>query len=335
MQVAVGCIALGTAVNAWAQATSQVQLYGLVGLYLGSSKRSGGPPALRQLGPGGLTTSYWGVRGSEELGNGYRTIFVLESFFQPDTGSTGRNATDPFFSRNAYVGVEGGFGKLTAGRQTNPTYVNMGTLSPFGISVVFSPLVLQSFVANYNGALIGDTVWNNAIQYATPRIAGLTGSAVYALGEVGGSPGIANLGLHANYVNGPFSAAFSSQRVRTAAIAPMTQQNGYLLGATYDFQFLKLYGAAETSRSTGVTNRTHTVDLGLRVPVTKSGAVLAEWARTKRTRDLVPKNTRNTASLGYDYFLSTRTDVYGVYSYDKQTSFGSAGTYAVAIRHTF
>ncbi|WP_233575867.1 porin [Noviherbaspirillum saxi] len=335
MKLGVGFIAAGAALTAFGQETTQVQLYGLVGAYVAKSERSGGPAAVTQLGHGGLTTSYWGVRGTEALGSGYKAIFALESFFQTDTGGMGRNATDPLFSRNAYVGFEGGFGKLTFGRQTNPTYVNMGTLSPFGVSVVFSPLVLQSFIGTYNGALVGDTVWNNTIQYTMPRIAGLGGSVMYGLGEVAGGPGTANIGLHANYVNGNFGAAFSAQRFRTPVTAPLTQQDAYLLGATYDFKVVKLYGSVVKTDASGTTNDTRTYDVGVRIPVSKSGALLAEWAHTKRTRAGVPDNERHTGSVGYDYFLSKRTDVYAVYSRDRQTGFGSTGTIGMGVRHTF
>lgn len=335
MRLGAGLITASAAIGAFAQETSQVQVYGLIGAYVAKSERSGGPKEVTQLGHGGLTTSYLGVRGTEDLGAGYKALFALESFFQTDTGAMGRNATDPLFSRNAYVGFEGGIGKVTFGRQTNPTYSNMGTVSPFGTSTVFSPLVLQSFVATYNGALIGDTVWNNTIQYASPRVGGLAGSVIYGLGEVAGSSGNGNLGVHANYVNGPFSAVFSTQRFRFPVTAPTTQQKGHLLGATYDFKVVKVYGSFLKTEASGVTNDTKTYDLGVKIPVTPSGAVLAEWAQTKRTRTAVPENKRNTASIGYDYFLSKRTDVYAIYSYDKQTAFESADTIGFGIRHTF
>lgn len=335
MRLGAGFIVAGVALNAFAQQTTQVQMYGLVGAYVAKSERSGGPAAVTQLGHGGLTTSYWGVRGSEDMGSGYKAIFALESFFQTDTGGLGRNAVDGLFARNAFVGVDSRFGRLTFGRQTNPTYINMGTLSPFGVSVVFSPLVLQSFVGTYNGALIGDTVWNNTIQYATPRVGGLAGNIIYGLGEVPGSSGRANLGLHANYVNGNFSAAFSAQRFRVPVTAPLAQQNAYLLGATYDFKAVKVYGSLAKTDSSGVSSNTRTHDVGVRVPITQSGALLAEWAHTKRERAGLPDNKRNTASIGYDHFLSKRTDVYAVYSRDKQTGFESADTIGFGVRHTF
>ena len=330
-----GLVIAGASFGAFAQNASQIQIHGLIGAYAGKMERSGGPEAVTQIGHGGLTTSFWGIRGSEELGGGNKVIFALDSFFQSDTGGQGRNATDPLFSRNAYVGVEGGFGKLTLGRQTNPTYLNMSLLSPFGNSVVFSPLTLHSFVAGYNGALIGDTVWNNAIQYTTPRVKGVVANVIYGLGETAGSTGTANLGLHANYVNGPFTAALSAQRFRVPVTAPLTQQKGVMLGAAYDWKVVKVFGSLSGSKAGGVVNDTRTWDLGVKVPVTQQGAVLAEFAHTKRTRALLPENVRKTASLGYDYFLSKRTDVYAVYLRDKQTGFDAGDSIALGIRHTF
>jgi predicted porin len=330
-----GLLMAGASFGALAQGGTQVQLYGLIGAYAGRMERSGGPEAVTQLGHGGLTTSFIGVRGAEELGGGVKAIFALESFFQTDTGGQGRTAADPLFSRNAYVGFEGGFGKLTLGRQTNPTYINMAMLSPFGNSVVFSPLTLHSFVAGYNGALIGDTVWNNAVQYTSPRVKGFAANLIYGLGETAGSTGTGNLGLHANYVNGPFSALVSAQRFRVPVTAPLSQQKGYLLGAAYDFKLVKVYGSLAGSEAGGTVNDTKTWDLGLKAPATSSGAVLAEFAHTERTRAGLPTNLRTTASLGYDHFLSKRTDVYAVYLRDRQTGFETGNSLALGIRHTF
>jgi predicted porin len=319
-----------------AHAQSSVQLYGLVGTYVGSAKHSSGPASAVVLGSGGLTTSYWGMRGTEDIGGGNKVFFVLESFFQPGTGAQGRNATDPFFSRNAYIGFSNKkYGSLTLGRQTNPTYVNMQLLNPFGASVVFSPLVLQSFVATFNGSIVGDTVWNNAIEYTTPSLGGLKVQGIYGAGGIAGETGMANIGLHATYVNGPFTAAVSAQRFRTPVTAPVSQQYTYLGGATYDFRVAKLYAAAETTNSYGAGVGSHTYELGVSVPVTATGAILAEWARTSTSAPRNVNKFRNTGSIAYDYKLSKRTDVYVDYLYDKLSGYGSASTEALGIRHTF
>lgn len=329
-------LALGISeISSVSYAQSSVTLYGVVGTYIDSAKRSGGPQAAVQLGSGGLTTSYFGLRGREDLGGGYAAIFGLESFFQPANGSAGRNTNDPFFSRNAWVGFDSAYGKLMFGRQTNPTYNSMAALNPFGYSVVFSPLVMQSFVTTYGGTIIGDTVWNNAIQYASPSFYGVTGQAIYGVGGVPGQNGIANAGLHLQYAYKGLGAAFSAQRVRTPVTAPVSEQYAYLGGLTYDFEFLKLFAAGVATNSHGADVNAHTYELGATVPISPFSSILIEGARTKSNAPKGVSTTRTTASIAYDYFLSKRTDIYAVYSYDKLSGHGSASTEGVGLRHSF
>lgn len=318
-----------------ASAQSSVEVYGLVGAYVGSIKRSGENVAITNVGGGGLTTSFLGFRGQEALGDGVKAIFSLESFLRPDTGEQGRSAADPLFSRNAWVGVEGGLGRLTLGRQTNPTYGVMSRLSPLGSSVVFSPLALHTFVAAYGGTILGDSVWNNTVQYSTPIVNGVSGIAIYGLGEQANRAGLANLGLHGTYSSGKFMAALSAQRLRMNIAVPLAvEQKAYLAGANYDFGMLKAYAnAVRTDIDGGASSRT--LDLGVSVPVSKAGALLAEAARTKAMRPGLAEARRTTSTVGYDHRLSKRTDVYVLYVYDKKTNASSAGSTALGIRHVF
>lgn len=327
-------LGLGTLTSNCVHAQS-VEVYGLIGAYVGSIKRSGDADSVRAVNSGGLQTSYLGFRGKEDLGGGTKVIFAVESFLRADTGEQGRNPTDPLFSRNAWVGVEGGLGRLTLGRQTNPTYVTTGQLSPFGISVAFSPLVQQTFVAAYGSNIVGDTVWNNAVQYTTPEKAGFKGSVLYGLGEVGGREGLANLGMHASFRKEKFFAALSLQRVRLNVSTPLAeQQEAMVAGASYDFGKVKVYGSTSHTRfDKGRKNWLY--DAGLSVPWSANTALMMEVARTTSKMPGNPDTHRTTASLGYDYRLSKRSDVYLIYSYDKRSNAGSAGTTALAIRHLF
>jgi len=336
LAAACACATLATGFTAGAaHAQSSVQLYGIVGTYVGSVKHSSGPQAATTLGSGGLTTSFWGIRGREDLGGGNAVEFALESFFQPTTGAYGRTPADPFLSRNAYVGVSTHYGKLWLGRQTNPTYVNMQLLNPFGASVVFSPIVVQTFVPTFNNTVIGDTVWNNAAQYRTPDLGGFTASAIYGFGGVAGENGVANVGLHAKYVHGPFVAAMSVQRVRTPVTAPVSEQDMWMGGFTYNFNVAKIYALAEGVQTYGKPSGARTYMLGLSVPLGLPGSILAEWARTTRSAPLNVHSMRNTGSIAYDYPLSKRTDVYAVCMYDKTSGYGSATTTALGLRHAF
>ncbi len=140
---ALSMAASGTAhADCYMQATasvssSSVQIYGLIGMYVDSSKLSTTRSSTVQMGGGGMTTSFWGIRGREDIGGGNAVIFSLESFFRPNTGQMGRNTTDGLFSRNAYVGLTGAYGTFKFGEQTNPTYINQQLVNPFGSSVCF------------------------------------------------------------------------------------------------------------------------------------------------------------------------------------------------------
>jgi len=319
-----------------AHADSNLQLYGLVGSYVGSIKRSDDTARVVQVGSGGLTTSWWGIRGSEDLGGGTRAIFQLEQFFQPDTGGAGRSATDPSgFSRSGWVGLAGRYGQLTFGRHTSPYYVSMQMVNPFGASVVFSPLVVQSYVGSFGNTVIGDTVWNNVVQYVAPTVGGLSTTIVVAPGEVAGKSQVNNAGIHLRYVRDKLTAVLSAQRVRTAAVAPSTGQEAYLAGVNYDAGWARLYASAQRTDNAVTDVRSRTWQLGTAVPVTARGSLLASWARTAQDNPAKAVGDHDTAGLGYDYFLSKRTDVYATYLYDHNEGKVHGSSYALGIRHTF
>ena len=78
--------------------------------------------------------------------------------------------------------------------------------------------------------------------------------------------------------------------------------------------------------------------MGLDVPVSKAGTVKFAYAQTKSDWAADTDTKRKTATLGYDHFLSKRTDVYTAVMYDKDDRFASnqSGTSAaVGIRHRF
>jgi len=318
------------------QAQSRVEVYGLIGLYAGSTERSGVAAPTIQEGQGGMTTSYIGFRGTEDMGNGLKAIFQLENFFQPDTGASGRSSTDPVaFSRNAWVGLSGNFGKFTVGRHTNQYYVAMSEVNPFQGSTAFSPLVLQSFVANYGATIQGDTVWDNTIQYSSPEISGFTANIQHSFGEVAGSDSIANNGLHVRYDQGPFSTTFAAQRVKLVSDVPSAAQNSILAGASYDLGLVKIFASAQTTQRDVSEVQSKTYQLGGSVPVTVMSSILLSWATTTIAQPHKNDTTRNTAALGYDYFLSKRTDIYCTYLYDKLTANSVGNSYVVGMRHTF
>ena len=87
-----------------AQAQSAVTLYGVVDANY--SRMKGGTNTRNGIDSSGLQGSRWGMRGSEDLGNGLKANFVLESGYSTDTGISGQG--NRLFGRNAWVGLGGG-----------------------------------------------------------------------------------------------------------------------------------------------------------------------------------------------------------------------------------
>ncbi len=214
-------------------------------------------------------------------------------------------------------------------------YAATGAFNPFLASANLSPVLLQVWSANYNRAVIGDTVWDNTIQYSTPSLGGFSGSATYGLGEVASNNGIRNLNLTANYTAGPFAAAVSAQQVKVGPgfVAAMGAQNAAMAGASYDLGVAKVYGQYFWTDTRDTSLKTKTAQIGAGIPL-GNGNVMASIAHTQRDAPGID-TSRSTAGLGYDHFLSKRTDLYAVALRDKLTGFSSSTSLALGVRHRF
>lgn len=334
-------IAFALLASSWgmgAQAQTSVQFYGLVGGYAGTTKLSGAPAATTVVNGGGLTTSFFGFSGTEDLGGGNSVFFKLESFFQPDTGVYGRNATDPLFSRNAFVGINTRYGKLSIGRHMTPLYISMQAVNPFVGSVQFSPLVVQSFIPTFSNTIIGDSVWNNTVQYSTPSFGGLVGTLDYAPGEVAGRSGVANSAAHLRYDKGPLTAVLSGQRVRTlstGSVPLLTEQKAWLAGAAYNLGVVKLYAAGTGTNTYGTRMSTRTWSVGANAPLGSGYSLIAAYARTGREAFKLVNTSRQTASLALDYALSKRFDLFLVGMADKRNDAATGLSTGAGMRFSF
>ncbi|WP_238587341.1 porin [Cupriavidus sp. IDO] len=128
-----------------------------------------------------LTASFpsrWGLRGIEDLGAGYKSIFVLESGFAPDTGSLNQNGR--LFGRQAYVGLVGPWGAVSVGRLYSQIYYSLigDTLGPN----IFAAGLLDTYLSTARV--------DNAIDY-TLSLGGFTVAATYSLGRDAVAPPVA------------------------------------------------------------------------------------------------------------------------------------------------
>lgn len=314
-----------------------VQLYGLVDSYLASTKLSGASHSTVGVEGGGMQTSFWGLTGTEDLGAGLRANFRLEGYLQPDTGIGGRNTSDGLFARNAYVGLEHQrFGEVRLGRLANPLFLASGLYDAFGFSTKLSPFNNMLWTPAEGRYVAGDTVWNNAVGYYTPDVAGFSFRGLYSLGEQSGTNSTNNAGGTLVYDRGPFSAAFGIQRTRVGPGLPTGSwaQTAMLGGVSYDFSVVKLMATYAHTSTSGASTLTDTAQIGATVPVGR-GKVLASVVSSRVRSEVMTAYRRHAASAGYDYAFSKRTDVYGAVMFDKITGSGSGTTFAAGIRHKF
>jgi len=336
--------ALAGACAAPALAQTNVTVSGLVDAYAGTMRMAGDPGSTAAVNSGGMTTSWIGFKGSEDLGGGLKANFALTTFLQVDNGAQGRFPGDPLFSRDANIGLSGSFGTVTLGRGLAPNFLPSILFNPFGDSFAFAPLILHMNVPLFNGSnwnkTITDTGWSNEIIYTTPSMSGLTANLHYQFGEQAGATGKNNFGGNLLYFNGPLSltAFYENAQINNPVPAPQDRSKTWFVGGAYDFSVVKLFATYQKTSidhdvSATVDQDYKTWSLGLSAPVGQ-GSVLASFAQTKE--DIAGSDRkRNTASIGYDYNLSKRTDVYAIYMNDRITDQSNGNSFGVGIRHRF
>ena len=323
------------------QAQSNVQLSGLVDVYAGSMRMAGDASSKSVVGSGGLTTSWWGMTGTEDLGGGMKASFALTAFFRADTGETGRFVNDPQFSRDANVSLSGGFGTVTLGRGKAPNFLPTIAFNPMGDSFTFSPLVLHADVPLFNGTkwaatTPSDTGWANQITYSTPSFSGLKANLHYQLGEVASDTGKNNVGFNLMYAAGPLGLTAFWERDQItnpvpALFAGSATRTDWMLGGSWDATVVKGFLTYGESKSDQSNVKAKTTTLGASVPL-GNGKLLADWANTRLSGGGA---TRDTVAIGYDYTMSKRTDLYAVLMNDKITNFTSGNSFGVGVRHRF
>lgn len=325
-----------------AQAQSDVQLSGLADVYVGSMKMAGAAKRDSLVGSGGMTTSWWGMKASEDLGGGLKAEVLLNGFMRLTTGATGRfDGGDTMFSRDASLTLSGGFGAVMLGRGAAPNFLPSVFFNPLGDSFGFSPLIIHNNVNLTSPAPApnrftrnnsSDTGWSSQLRYSTPTVAGLRGSVSYQLSGIAGKK---NVGGNLFYNNGPVGlTAYYEQNELTnpnaAAFADSSTRDAWMVGGSYDAKVVKGFATVgEADLSSTVSQKTYT--LGASVPFGPSGKFLLAYANSNPSTG----NTRQTITVGYDHQLSKRTDVYAMVLNDRIETLSSGTSFAVGVRHRF
>ncbi len=289
-----------------ASAQSSVTVYGIVDASI--ARVDNGDVSKTSMDSGRNAASRIGFKGVEDLGNGLKANFTLESGFNVDTGANANPAA--LFSRLAFVGLDGGFGKVRMGRQNSPARNALSTFDPFENAGVAGSI--DYFV----GGATPERV-SNQITYLTPNFSGFDGEVAYVFGEAEGSNS-ANRGYAARlgYGNGPIKLAlgYANNNTTTAGV-DVADTKVALLGATYDFGAAMIHagigeGKADSNQGLGSVGKVRSALVGVTVPFGAS-KVRASYIRSD---DRLGSDDSDFLALSYTYDLSKRTSMYATYA---------------------
>lgn len=225
---AIGAVVVASAP---AMAQSSVTLYGVLDTFVGyqNAKVNGKSTSLAVLGNNGELTSRWGLRGTEDIGGGYRVNFDLESGFDPGTGALQNSYR--FFDRQAWVGVSGWFGELRAGRQNSPMFVYSGNMDAFGAA---------TYASGYNNFASWLARVDNDIAWLSPKFYGTQAELHYS---VGGQPGtLAGNAVYQAGVQtsqGPVYLALAYINAANATASNRVQE--FMAGGNLDYGWGRIY----------------------------------------------------------------------------------------------
>lgn len=247
-------LALLAVVSGGALAQPSAALYGIIDVGVQWNKQyaadSNQRESLWSIDSGYQSGSRFGVRGFESLGGAFAAIYQLEGGIDVSTGQSTQGGL--LFGRQAWVGLQGGFGQLVAGRLATPSsgtgsFDMWGAIDPFAAGFGVNATGSTFIAAN---ALRED----NAVLYVTPLLAGLKVAAGYSFNRGGSetAPQDSNssaVNLAASFSAGAFYAALTYDILSypeggsATANAGNPDQRLLQLGGTLDLKVVKLHGA--------------------------------------------------------------------------------------------
>ncbi|CUK10894.1 MULTISPECIES: porin [Achromobacter] len=318
---------LGLAAGA-ASAETSVTLYGIADVsirYVNTSDGQTGQDGSRiAMANGAISNSRWGLRGSEDLGDGNRAFFRLEQGFNVQNGKA--SDTSKTFNRLAYVGLDGGkIGALTLGLQN--------TVIQDLMADYFDPLTVGNYNENsWLPAAMGRVRTNNAFRYSN-TLGDLAVAAQWANGDKWSDRAAGQqMGISLRYTVGQLGLGGAFQKTFGANDSDLRQQV-WNLSASYQFESAKIFagyfnGRDQTGWVNAVMGGTTTANLDRKDNGYFAGVTwqaTPRWAITgaayyDQSKNVVvdgDKGKRYALVAVAEYSLSKRTQVYGTVDYNK------------------
>jgi len=315
MQKKLIALAVASVVSAPVFAQSQVTVGGVVDVAIESAKYSDAAGNLTRMVTSGNTTNRLFFKGSEDLGNGMKANFHLETQPNPDNG--GSPAAGLYWGRTSTVGLSSAnWGSVNLGSQYTPWF------SARAANDIFYTAGIGS---NYNFEA-GATRMSNSVRFDSKSYNGFTFAAMYGFGE--STAGVAtyqsqegttaadkkvgrSTGLNAAYVNGPLALRYGyDTQITTQGPDVNTKYNN--VNGSYDFKVVKLVAGWNSGKRDGGAIDKRSWYVGGVMPVFGKDKIKLEY--TNFNNKTGPSLDAKLLALGYEHPMSKRTTLYATYA---------------------
>ncbi|MCW8957268.1 MAG: porin [Gammaproteobacteria bacterium] len=301
-------------------ANADTSVYGRVHVSLDNIETGGGAPTGTDAEfDFSDRKSAFGVKGSEDLGDGMSAIYKVEWSFDPtDGGAIG--------TRDRWVGLKGGMGTVTIGTVTSSYKKTMAIMDPFWHTAgegraINSTSDLGNGLGNDRGRM------TNAVQYHSPKMGGM--QAVVNISMDGGA-GDKNTGLGLRYETKGLFAFFDYVKMDDTTTY-VVGESAMKFGAKYTMDALTVGLTLEqTEDLTGFdyTNLMATYALNANDTLAMTYGSGAHITNAAFDTDSIV--------LGYIHSMSKRTSVYAAYAdVSSDTTANEASGLTFGLKHSF
>lgn len=335
--IAIAIASLGSLAGA-AHADDSLTLYGLIDAGVGSYSHIGPGAGASASGfqAGQNAPNIWGMKGSEDIGNGTKVIWGLEGSMNMANGAIGANSNGNLFGREAFVGLDGkDWGTVKMGLQLDPyllatLFTDAADLAEAGSGL--NPLVFSIGETQLNAQLQG-LFDNNSVSYQTPDIGNVFHATIlYGFGGVAGNTS-ANRYWSGNAVfhQAPFLADVAYFNYNNAM--GQTIDKSFHIGGSWRFnEFFKAYISYDDSKTPFGLSQTFGLNsalisevdnwgVGLSGNFTSSLSYSIGYYRTEDKNNTSDRATTAAAQLNYK--MSKHTTLYGIVDQLKAGSDGA------------
>lgn len=332
---------------------AEVTLYGVIdtGLNWTQVKKANKTTDSFSMGSGQNSGPRFGLKGTEDLGDGWKVGFNLENSFKSDTGAL-ESAEDGgrLFHREALLFVQSPYGELSMGR-TGALDAGTGRYNLMGSGATAMGTGWDN-VGKSTVILKGtNSRMDNTVTYQSPSFAGLTVYAQASLQKDSCDPDIE----YKNYPEGSSDAeryyglgvkfaaeglnaglVFSTTDYSRQDVTKANDDDGYVVSGfvNYDFGMVKPMLAAQywdggdklTKKTDDATTLTingtkgYGIVIGATAPVLGGTVkVTGGWNDFEASDDTVDADSNNwMIGAGYEYKISKRTMIYTAAGYSEQ-----------------